>query len=449
MKRTKNQEVIPSAKRLIGSLRDMGYDFPTAVADLVDNSIEAGATLVTIDVEFDGDDSWVRIADNGAGMSHDELQEAMRYGSERYYEDEDDLGKFGLGLKTASMSQCQRMVVASKGRPRQPVNAYSWDLDHVNATNRWEIIKVPIRELNFILDHHLEKNTGTVVFWQRLDRILGYKHPYGENAKRRMVSMCRELEDHLAMVFHRFLAGEIAWKKLRIVLNGNEVKPWDPFAREESKTRALNLIKIRFEHEGKMGTITLEPFVLPPQDDFSSKDAFTQASGPRKWNRQQGFYIYRANRLIQSGGWSGLKTVDEHLKLARIAVNFSPHLDDAFKINVAKMRVQLPAQIKEQIGVALRPVTKLAQDTYRKNTRKQVSYPLHQPPSHPLSEQRSETSGTVRQTDNHQGEYKAPNQYWTLDDIEEKLKKLAEPHEKRILVLVFERFRNFIGEAIK
>lgn len=106
-------EAIPSAKRLITSLRDLGYDFSQAVADVVDNSIEAGATVVSIDVEFDGDDSWIRIADNGKGMRPEQLREAMRYGAEREYEI-DALGKFGLGLKTASMSQCQRLSVASR-----------------------------------------------------------------------------------------------------------------------------------------------------------------------------------------------------------------------------------------------------------------------------------------------------------------------------------------------
>ena len=190
--KSKGHEVIPSAKRLIGSLRDMGYDFSTAVADLIDNSIEAGATVVNVDVEFDGDDSWVRIADNGLGMSASQLQEAMRYGSEREYDGDDDLGKFGLGLKTASMSQCQRLVVASKGNMRGEVSAFSWDLDHINATNKWEILKVNKRELKKIVGQHLDKTRGTIIFWQRLDRILGYKHPYGENAKKRMIAMCRD-----------------------------------------------------------------------------------------------------------------------------------------------------------------------------------------------------------------------------------------------------------------
>lgn len=118
----------------------MGYDFAAAVADLVDNSITARANLVAIDVEFDGDDSWVRIADNGKGMSPPEIREAMRYGSARDY-DARDLGKFGLGLKTASLSQCQHLTVASRANPtRADITAYSWDLDHIERTNRWEIL---------------------------------------------------------------------------------------------------------------------------------------------------------------------------------------------------------------------------------------------------------------------------------------------------------------------
>jgi DNA topoisomerase VI subunit B len=140
MTTAKGHELIPSAKRLIMSLRDMGYDFSQAVADIVDNSIEAHSTVVAIDIEFDGDDSWVRISDNGKGMKPEALREAMRYGAERDY-DQDDLGKFGLGLKTASMSQCQCLSVASRwNRERSDIVAYSWDLEHIEKTNRWEIL---------------------------------------------------------------------------------------------------------------------------------------------------------------------------------------------------------------------------------------------------------------------------------------------------------------------
>lgn len=461
MVRGKGQEVIPSAKRLIRSLRDMGYDFATAVADLVDNSIEAGATKIIIDVEFNGDDSWVRIADNGIGMELAQLQEAMRYGSEREYDGEKDLGKFGLGLKTASMSQCQRMVVASRGNKQQKeVHAYSWDMDHVDATNKWEILKVNKRELKFVLNGHLDDTTGTVVFWQRLDRILGYRHPYGEHAKRRLADMCREVEQHIAMVFHRFLAGEVPGKKFQIMLNGNLVQPWDPFARNEQNTKKMEPIHLHLEHEGRAGLVTLEPFVLPHQDHFSSRDAFNRTSGPNKWNRQQGFYIYRANRLIQSGGWSGLRTIDEHTKLARIAISFSPHLDEAFKINVAKMRVQLPTQLRDQIENETAPVVKLARYTYDNANKKPAASPSH-PSPHPASGQNFTPSGAaspaptpvspvptrpasppVPGTGNQpSGTPSAPARFWTLDELQAKLELLADPDEKPVLLKLLEKLR--------
>lgn len=365
-------EVIPSAKRLIKSLRDMGYDFSQAVADVVDNSIEAKATIVAIDIEFDGDDSWVRIADNGIGMKPDQLREAMRYGAERDYE-VDDLGKFGLGLKTASMSQCQCLSVASRwNHDRADIAAYSWDLAHIERTNRWEILPLDRNGLGPAIRQPLKETTGTVVLWQRLDRILGYKHPYGEAARKRLSQTCREIEAHLGMVFHRFLSGEVRGKRIKLLLNGNEIRPWDPFCRSEPKTKALQSIRIALEHEGVSGEVLFEPFVLPHQDDFSSPDAFRNASGPANWNQQQGFYIYRAGRMIQSGGWSSLRAPDEHTKLARVAVSFIPKLDEAFKINVAKMRVQMPPQIRDLVRDAIGPVVKLARETY---DRKQPKLP--------------------------------------------------------------------------
>lgn len=366
-------EVIPSAKRLIKSLRDMGYDFAQAIADVVDNSIEADATMVAIDVEFDGDDSWVRIADNGCGMKPEQLREAMRYGAERGY-DEDDLGKFGLGLKTASMSQCQRLSVASRwNKERANIAAYAWDLDHIEKTNRWEILPLERGGLRPAIRQPLKDTRGTVVLWERLDRILGYKHPYGEMARKRLSQTCREIELHLGMVFHRFLTGDVGGRKLKLLLNGNPVAPWDPFCRDQPRTKALTPVTIRVEHEGVSGEVRFEPYVLPHQDDFTPPDAFERASGPAKWNQQQGFYIYRAGRMIQSGSWSNLRASDEHTKLARVAVSFSPALDEAFKINVAKMRVQLPALIRDEVRDATAPVIKLAREAYDRKQGKSPS----------------------------------------------------------------------------
>ena len=152
-----------------------------------------------------------------------------------------------------------------------------------------------------------------------------------------------------------------------MAVNGNPVRPWDPFVQQEPRTKKLESITLHYDHEGVRGDILIEPFVLPHQDDFSSPQAHAAAAGPLRWNRQQGFYIYRANRMIQSGGWSNLRTLDEHTKLARVAVSFDPRLDEAFRINVAKMRVQLPQQLREQFEKAIAPVIKIAQNTYRKS----------------------------------------------------------------------------------
>ncbi|HOW53716.1 MAG TPA: ATP-binding protein [Syntrophorhabdaceae bacterium] len=446
----KKNEVIPSARRLIKSLRDMGYDFSSAIADLVDNSIEASASLVSIDIEFDGDDSWVRIADNGKGMTPVELKEAMRYGSDRNYEEE-DLGKFGLGLKTASLSQCQRLIVASRtNTERADITAYCWDLEHISKSDRWEIIALKKKGLSPTIRRPLKKTRGTVILWQRLDRILGYKQPYGEMARKRLLTMCREVEEHLGMVFHRFLSGEVSKRKLKIMLNGNTIEPWDPFARQEKKTKALQPVVITLEHEGVVGEVKLDPYVLPHQNDFSSPDAFKRSSGPANWNQQQGFYIYRADRLIQSGGWCRLRTLDEHTKLARIALSFSPMLDEAFKINVAKMRVQLPLQIREQAEHETKTVVKIAREVYNRPS----SRPVLTCSNRPITEQTtpassSVISGQVLQTKSKSSTvpeqkdcgFLGAQRVWTIEELYSRLIDLANDEEKPIVSRIFNRFR--------
>ena len=357
-----DNELIPSAKRLIGSLRDLGYEFAPAVADLIDNAIEARASEVDVWIEFKGDESWVRISDNGDGMRAKVLREAMRYGSNRDY-DASDLGKFGLGMKTASMSQCRCLTVASRRKDEATVAAYQWDLEHIQKTDRWEVLPLEPKKFPRPLHAPLKKGASTVVLWEQLDRILGYKHPYGEFQRKQLAQMSREVEEHLAMVFHRYLAGQ-AKRRVKITLNGHPVDPWDPFCRAEPRTRQPERRTLPVAEDGVKGEVLFEPYVLPNEKHFSSPEAREIASGPRKWNRQQGLYIYRADRLIQSGGWSGLRVPDEHTKLARVAISFSPKLDEAFKINVAKMRVQLPAQLKPELERLLLPVIRAAKAEY-------------------------------------------------------------------------------------
>jgi DNA topoisomerase VI subunit B len=135
---TKKIASIPSARRLITSLRDIGYGFIDAVAEIVDNSIQAKSNFIQIKLVFAGRDSYLLVLDNGKGMSPVEIREAMRFGSGRNYSEE-DLGRFGLGLKTASLSQCDELIVSSRqGKERARINSYIWSMDHVESSDKWE-----------------------------------------------------------------------------------------------------------------------------------------------------------------------------------------------------------------------------------------------------------------------------------------------------------------------
>ena len=357
---------MPAAARTISSLRDIGYELPQAVADLVDNSVSAGATVVTVDLHFDGTDSWIRIADNGRGMDTATLTESLRYGSVREYDGE-DLGKFGFGLKSASTSQCRRVVVASRrALERARIEVRALDLAHIEETNRWEILVIDPPQRPAHLIDPLRDTTGTVVLWEDLDRILDYKDPWGAWAKRKLLDRAEAIAEHLGMVFHRFLTGQVRGHKLQIFVNGAVVDAWDPFCTDQRATTVLSEHDFRVASERGMGIVHVTSYVLPDKSDFSDTAAWQRASGPLKWNRQQGLYIYRANRLIQWGGWSRMRTIDEHTKLARVALDFSPNLDEAFGINISKAIVKLPIDLREEIEPVVNQVARIASQRYRK-----------------------------------------------------------------------------------
>jgi anti-sigma regulatory factor (Ser/Thr protein kinase) len=363
---SEHRTVIPSARRLMSSLRDIGYDLPAAVADLVDNSIDADARNIEIRIEPSGTRSWIRVSDDGVGMSRGRLEEAMRYGSARQYQ-AGDLGAFGLGLKTASLSQCRSLTVASRTTFRGRIEVRRWDLDRVSERDAWELERLTPRQCPTHLISPLAGSSGTVVLWESLDRVLDYAHPDGAAALNRLQAIADEVSEHLAMVFHRFLSGELRRGRSRIAItvNGSLLEPWDPFARSERKLRVLEQQWLRLRHGGRTHRVRIRPFILPNQVQFSSPEAHATASGPRKWNRQQGLYIYRRDRLIQSGGWNRLRTADEHSKLARIAVDIPPAADGAFRTSVSKMVVSLPAEVRPELRTLVSGVVGQAQEAYR------------------------------------------------------------------------------------
>jgi len=359
---------VPSARRLITSLRDLGYGFVDAVAEMIDNSIEAGANFIQVGVTFNGDDSYLLVMDNGRGMTSLEIQEAMKFGSTRKY-DRYDLGRFGLGLKTASLSQCDELIVSSRqGLQRARINSFMWSMNHINKSDRWEILKVQSDVLPPEVLSHLGNTVGTAVCWRKLSRLMGYRWPTGKHAEREAKRIVSDLRMGLGATFHRFLSGEVVGKRIGIFVNGEPVEPWDPFCRANDKTDALALFQVPMSWGERNEVIVFHPFVLPISKSFSSPQEFIRAGGLRKWNKQQGFYIYRAGRLIQAGGWSGLRTADEHTKLVRVAVDIPPYMDEAFKVNISKMRVSIPREVREKILDHLATVIKIGQEKYRANS---------------------------------------------------------------------------------
>ncbi len=363
-------DISPSAARLSESLRGIGYDFESAVADLVDNSVAAGANVVTVSLQFDGENSWIGIGDDGSGMTAFGLSEAMRFGTRRKY-GQDDLGKFGLGLKTASISQCRQLsVYTRRARARNVISKLHLDLDEIALSDRWEVQTPPKDRVFEIAHDFLAKGPGTFVAWRNLDRIIDLDRPDSGWNRRRMNSNAVRLASHLGMVFHRFLEGEVAGRrKLSIFVNGVAVEPWNPFALGES-TRQLSDIFLPLS-----GTqLLLRRFVLPARSEFSSHESFDLMAGPNKWNRQQGLYVYRGNRMIQSGGWSGLRAADEHTKLARVSLDFETSVDTNFMIDVSKMRVGIPPEVKSLMVQPVNELVQIADARYRSaaGSRKQV-----------------------------------------------------------------------------
>jgi hypothetical protein len=361
--------VTPSAARLTESLRDVGYDFPAAVADLMDNSVMAGAGRIDVLIEFDGPDSRVLVIDDGDGMSENGLVEALRFGTRRSY-NRGDLGRYGLGLKTASLSQCRSLTVVTRSRAANGRRSErQLDLDVILDLDEWLVIDPLNRALVDRASRLLEESPGTVVIWEKLDRVLPEKSPAGGWARRRFESLSSKTAEHLSMVFHRYLSGLPGREPLIISVNGEKLRPWDPFASDEPATAQLPPHRYELVHGELTGAVTLKRSILPGRHRFSSAAEFDRLSGPLKWNRQQGLYVYRADRLVQWGGWAGIRAIDEHTKLARASLDFDTDLDTAFNINVAKMRVGVPPQLRQMLE---RPINELcirAGNAYRKSHR--------------------------------------------------------------------------------
>jgi hypothetical protein len=349
--------VEPRPDALCESLRAFGYSVQAAIADLIDNSISAGARNIWVHFEWAGSDSFLTLRDDGSGMIADELRDAMRPGSTSPLEQrgDGDLGRFGLGLKTASFSQCRRLTVRSRA-----VNSLAatrrWDLDYVRRTAEWRLLEgaeVGSEERLAELDH---QRSGTIVLWEVIDRLVADASVGDAKAHRRFFAMIDQVEEHVAMVFHRFLG-----RGLRLFINGRSVSAWDPFLLSESATQRIGEERLLVHGEA----ITLRAYVLPHYTKIS-QETHRLAGGPQGWNGQQGFYIYRGDRLLVAGDWLGLGFIKEpHFSLARLAVDLPTSMDLEWDIDVRKSRARPPGVLRESLQRIARVSRETAVEVYR------------------------------------------------------------------------------------
>jgi hypothetical protein len=333
----------PRAASLIESLRAFGYNLPTAIADLIDNSITAGARKIWIDFHWAGGQSTIAVTDDGCGMSADALVSAMRLGSKNPLDvrQKQDLGRFGLGLKTASFSQCRTVTVRTRREAQEPVTR-CWDLDHVARTDDWQLL----RSANADGESHLRKiqhlTSGTAVLWQNLDRVTGHFTANNDRQQQLFLDLAEQVRIHLGMVFQVHISGRPG---IEILLNERPISAWDPFLADEPATQALTVTRLTL----RGSVVEVQPFILPHQSKITRSE-FAAAAGPHGWNAHQGFYVYRNQRLLVPGDWLGFGWAkEEHYKLARIRVEIPNALDHDWQIDVTKSRAIPPPSLREEL----------------------------------------------------------------------------------------------------
>lgn len=336
---TETIEMVPDP-HLMESMRAVGYTLETAIADLIDNSITAGATRV--DIHFSGNSAdYVAIVDNGSGMSPDEAQSAMRLAarSSRSSRSSDDLGRFGLGLKTASISQCRDLILVTKQHGK--ITGLRWDLDYLITAGTWSLLRLSFAEIQALPEFsELDKEaSGTLVLWQKLDQL---EVTSGDLAIGLNESMIR-VRKHLGLVFHRFLAGEHG-SGFEITINSRPIEGADPLLQSHRSTQPGPLEKINVEGQ----TIELRPFTLPHLSKLSNSDR-QKALIDGSLRDSQGFYIYRERRLVIWGTWFRITPKQELGKLARVKVDIPNTLDHLWSLDIKKAQAAPPPAIRNRL----------------------------------------------------------------------------------------------------
>lgn len=344
---------IPSANILLSSLRSVGYTPETAIADIVDNSLSAKASIV--DIYFDWEKQRITIADNGEGMTRNELLSSMSIGSSDPLNDRSihDLGRFGMGMKTASFSLGKKNTVISKSN--NEISNACWDLDYVRQSDKWEILindssDAFIGELSDTISQY---SCGTIVCISNVDKLISSD---SSAEKKKFYKMIDNVKSHLSLVFHRFMeSGEI-----QIRFNGTLLNPWNPFIPNNNARQELEQEEV-YENGHK---VIIKPYVLPHKTKFANDDEFKEAGGYKGWLQHQGFYVYRNRRLIIYGTWFGLLKKEMSYNLARIRLDIYSDSDFDWQIDIKKSKAVPPAYTDDIIRIAAEKTSRKSVKVY-------------------------------------------------------------------------------------
>ena len=357
----KEIELPPNALSIMESTRAIGYSLETAIADVMDNSITANAKNIIL--RYSPENNYVYILDDGHGMMASEINIAMQYGgkdplSER---EKEDLGRFGLGLKTASLSQCRCLTVLSKRSETEP-EGRQWDLDYIAQTDKWSLKILDRDEMESLpgWDVFSAQKSGTLVVWENLDRLM-----QGSESKDVMTLKMNAVEGHLSLVFHKFLAGKNGVHKLNIIMNGRELTPADPFLTSNRHTQIIPTEKV------PRTKISISPYILPVQT-YRRKEDIKLLGITEDMMANQGFYIYRNHRLIIWGKWfrKGVKIPDN--QLIRVAVEVPSLYDHSWILDVKKSRVNPPEIIIRALRQRVENLCIKASNTHKYRAKKQM-----------------------------------------------------------------------------
>lgn len=354
----------PYAPTLMESTRAIGYSIESAIADIIDNSVAAQADRVDIDF-FPIGESYISILDNGIGMTQKELITAMQYGSRSPLDtrDENDLGRYGLGMKTASLSQCRILTVLTK---RDGIlSGAQWNLNHIRETQEWSLLLLGEDEAKNLPSFFKLNNYdhGTLVIWQDLDKFGIGESDIAEAFSRKMGL----IRDHLSLVFHRYLSGEPGLKKLDIKMNEESVVPQDPFLIKKS-TQLMDdeTIIVRGQK------VVVSPYILPHTSRLTQKE-LKALGGKDGLRKNQGFYVYRNKRLLVWGNWFRLMRQGDLSKLARVRVDIPNSLDDLWTLDVKKSTATPPEEVKKNLAVIVGKISEGSKRTWTYRGKKETS----------------------------------------------------------------------------